>query len=1168
MSAAASLRVQHAGRALARLLVTFWLLLRLFLVLGVMLIAFASFFLATERGYTLLLDTLLRHSDYQLNAEMRQGFLLGRQEWRGVHLQGPQIDLQLEHAVLTLEPWALLRGEVHIEQLWMQGAEMLVPPKLERGEEGNKIRGEISDLPQIHLPVDLHVSDLRVDNVQVQRGEEMIFSLNQLHGRFDYRRALLQAQFLLDWQDYVAVVDAAVLTWDDYPLKLRLAQRLKGQDWQGWAELSGSALSADLALLSQGQWQGEMTVHAETQLSPLHFELSGDWQQLAWLKAVERQTTETKNERFAHSATGHVQIQGSPQSLQLYLSDVALGGAHLPPATLNASLHYDAGKISNLDLNINTLDGEIKGRGEVALSPLSWQFSLDSSDLNASNYRKDWDFSLKHLRLLSNGKKEDNWQAQLAVFGEGVWQNDLLNLKGEAFYWDRNVLLKGVDFILAGNRLRADGVLKEDNSDVRWSLHAPNLSALTPNVRGSLQGEGILRGSRSMPLIQGNMQIKDLAWRELFSLDTASVNLDDVLNLQAGKVNNQLIINGLRYGEHAWQNISLRTSGSMRRYEAQLQSEGGAWNLAARIKGQQDDGKLQGQIEDLRVQGPEQHWLLPAVADWSYAHGDVQLKHFCLQDSFSHLCVDAAQQSQVWSLDYQLHALSPRSFKAWIPDHTVIDTEISGKGSLRKAGALLDGSAALYLRPGTVSTSSGGRHFRIPIRSGDVKAHFEQGAWQLGVDLDLERLAQVHASVNLPDGLAKNGRVRSEGELLMEHPDVLEEWFGQISDVQGRLEGRWRVAGRLDQPQLNAFLRLMNGSVTVPPLAAKFSNITLNMDVGEAGRVNISGGAQSGKGTLKLDGYYALFDKDLNLNLQGERFQVANSERMRVDISPQLQFSFGEQGVLVKGVMDIPLAYIDIPDTSSTINPSGDVVFVKNLEGKSSLTERNQTLVEMNILLRLGDEIFFNNPDAKIQLDGDLLIGLKPGQTMTGEGVIQVVQGEYKIYGQTLNVDHGRVLFSGGPLSMPSLDIRASRRLEQENVTVWADVTGTPKQTLLKLSSSPAMPDSSVLSYLLLGRAPGAGDSSFLQTAAVMGANKFSRDLVDTIGLDELQFSASGVQFGKNVSDQLYLGLRSNFFTGVSEALAEFRFNDKLILEAVGGSLEQAADILYTIETD
>jgi len=138
-------------------------------------------------------------------------------------------------------------------------------------------------------------------------------------------------------------------------------------------------------------------------------------------------------------------------------------------------------------------------------------------------------------------------------------------------------------------------------------------------------------------------------------------------------------------------------------------------------------------------------------------------------------------------------------------------------------------------------------------------------------------------------------------------------------------------------------------------------------------------------------------------------------------------------------------------------------------------------------------------------------------------GTVRVRSGTYTAYGQRLEIERGQVVFNG-PLDNPVLDIVAMRR--NQLVEAGVALTGTVLSPRLRLVSSPEVPDSQKLSWLVLGvgldEVRTAGQGAALQAAAatLFGSNDggLSAGLAGALGLDVLTVrgAAAGGVFDPN----------------------------------------------------
>src|SRR5690606_23682555 len=143
-----------------------------------------------------------------------------------------------------------------------------------------------------------------------------------------------------------------------------------------------------------------------------------------------------------------------------------------------------------------------------------------------------------------------------------------------------------------------------------------------------------------------------------------------------------------------------------------------------------------------------------------------------------------------------------------------------------------------------------------------------------------------------------------------------------------------------------------------------------------------------------------------------------------------------------------------------------------------------------------------------------------PGTPTTATGEINIIDGEYRAYGQGLVVETGNVYFAGGPLTEPALDIRAVRR-PQPGILVGAHVVGTLEEPQFTLFSEPAMTQQGQLPHLVRGRslqeAP-AGESSALARAALAmglrGGDFLARNIGERLGIDQLSIETGSGEAG------------------------------------------------------
>ncbi len=250
---------------------------------------------------------------------------------------------------------------------------------------------------------------------------------------------------------------------------------------------------------------------------------------------------------------------------------------------------------------------------------------------------------------------------------------------------------------------------------------------------------------------------------------------------------------------------------------------------------------------------------------------------------------------------------------------------------------------------------------------------------------------------------------------------------------------------------------------------------------------------------------------------------------------------------------------------------SNDVVIIGAEQSKSK-----QWSIVSNIQVKLGERVHFFGYGLEGRLGGQLQIEEQPDLPTRASGEINFIDGRYQAYGQRLDIDQGRLIFSGGPLVSPGLDVRAVRQINE--ITVGIRALGTITKPQIELFSSPAMGQTDILSYLLLGRPienasneEGAMMAKAALALGLTGGDRIARNLRDRFGLDEmrLESSDSGDQaslvLGRYLSPRLYVSYGIGLIEAFNTYIVRYQLSSRWQLKAESGEA-QSADLIYTIE--
>jgi translocation and assembly module TamB len=180
-------------------------------------------------------------------------------------------------------------------------------------------------------------------------------------------------------------------------------------------------------------------------------------------------------------------------------------------------------------------------------------------------------------------------------------------------------------------------------------------------------------------------------------------------------------------------------------------------------------------------------------------------------------------------------------------------------------------------------------------------------------------------------------------------------------------------------------------------------------------------------------------------------------------------------------------------------------------------------VLDMEVHLVLGNRVFVKAYGVDMQLTGDVYITTAHSlDEMKGKGLIQVKKGAYRKYGINLDIARGRLIFSGGPVDRPALDVLALRTVG--SVKAGVTVSGTPQNPQVTLYSEPPMPDADILSYIVFGRPLGAGSdqaSGVMQAAGWLLSEgesvEFQEKMKQTLGVDVLDIEADSEEASRSM---------------------------------------------------
>lgn len=919
-----------------------------------------------------------------------------------------------------------------------------------------------------------------------------------------------------------------------------------------------------------------LTAQGVVQLPELRFNATGEWQSLAWpLQGIAQ----------VESAKGTFRAEGTPKDYQFAATADDLRGPNVPKGSWTITGQGSDQAVRDVKLAGKILEGSLQATADATWIPaIGWKAAVNGLGINPGAHWKEapgkLNFQLQSDGGLENGILRANVLLETlngVLSGQKVAGNADVSVLGQ------HLTIRNLQVNAGNAHLEARGALT-DRWDLTWNLNVPQLKALVASVNGTVASTGKLSGLRERPVVATTFTVRDLRQgANRIQQLRGEANLD-IGGASRSRLN--VTGSGLALGGQEWKSLQLDGAGTPTAHELKAELNGAAGNFLLALAGslQQPAMLWQGRITQLSARNtPAGNWNLEKPVTVRASAKEAGLDLACLSSSPTRVCLQGQwRQSGDFSGRVQLSNLSPDRFKRFLPPDMALATNLNGEASASgKIGGTLQGKLDLNIAPGSVDTKANGKPVHIPFNGGVVQVNTNGQTATGQARLDLGRTGQLQANLQVQD---LTGAIRLNGKVDADITDLtlVKAFVPQITDISGQVRANIAIGGAAANPLIRGEARLANAAVTIPEAGLKLRNIQFTATSTGQGPIRLAGSADSDPGQVQLAGQVDPAKPQLQLTVTGENFQAIKSTEIQVQISPDIQLDITPQMARVEGSVTIPRAFVrPSGGPPGTVSASSDTVIVKQRDGTVPEAKGSGLATYANVRVVLGQEVYLETPAFKGKLQGDIQVVETPQLAPRGTGNVEVVAGNYKIYGEEIEIQRGQLLFSSSPLDNPALDLRVVRQerdiISGDEIMAGAQVRGTLKNPKLTFFSTPTMSDPDILAYLVLGRAPGSGSTEsamLFKAASALGSGQtagITNSLSDTFGLDSAELgstSQGGTSFmvGKYLTPRLYVGYGIALLDAVNTFFLKYRFTKHLMLESATNSLGTGGDAIYTIE--
>jgi translocation and assembly module TamB len=718
-------------------------------------------------------------------------------------------------------------------------------------------------------------------------------------------------------------------------------------------------------------------------------------------------------------------------------------------------------------------------------------------------------------------------------------------------------------------RLEADGVLGR-GAEFRARFASDDLSALLPEIGGQVNATLALRDDTVDIAFTGH----GLAWGE----HRAVVLSADARIDRQGRQHSWLRLrsNGITLGGFAISDTRLALDGLAGGHSLRFRVGAGQDALSLRGRGAWADGRYTLRLEGIGASGPRLvPWQLESPGQLAADSRNVALDPVCLVYESRRLCLEGRWEAGgEWAVkasteSFPLEALDPKRLGA--PRYRgllAVDARASGR-----AGEPWTADLRAEIRDASLAYQSAGGEDRS-VKLGLTRLTLVSDPARHRLDLGVSDAADLELAVGLEairtpgsslGELPLSGSVRGRSRQL----NLLPLLVDAIDGASGEAELDISVAGRVGAPALTGIARVTDGTLDFYQTNLRLRELDGSVRLHEDS-LSLDATGRAGDGTLKVGGQLGWRERRLHgeLSLTGDRLLLANVPEARIYASPDLRFRLDDRRISVTGEVVVPEACIMPADTAGAVLASTDERIVQPEAGPGADT---RFAVTSDIRLSLGSKVQVRAYGLSAAIEGSVRARAEPQGATTASGEFEVAQGVYRAYGRELEVERGRLLFTGGPVTDPAVDLRASRELPGYTVGVIA--RGPLRRPQLTLFSEPSLPQAQIASMLIVGRSniqgdPGAADSDVSSTergGAILAGQLGKYVGLDDVGLTEDVDTGAELVLGKYLSPRLYVSYGISLVDEINTLKLRYTIGDQWVISAESGQ-ESAADIEYRIE--
>jgi translocation and assembly module TamB len=856
-------------------------------------------------------------------------------------------------------------------------------------------------------------------------------------------------------------------------------------------------------------------------------------------------------------------------SYRFDLAGAAQLGA-LPPMEGTLAGEGDTAGLVLDHVQAETLSGTVAGAGHLGWdADRRTDFKATARGIDLSYYRPDLASRLSADLALADGPGGSGLEIAVSGLG-GTLRGQAVSGQGRLRVQATGYRLTELDLAVGSATLTARGDWGTQ-VDLDARLEVPALGEFLPSAGGSLRAQLSARGPASAPVVVASAATQDL---RLEMLEVSEAKLEADVDLSWTRRSTLSAVgHGITEGERHWKDARLELAGAVQDHRLAIEAATESVRIGAEARGGLADGTWTGEIREFAMSDANDTLLaLRSPAAVSLGRAFVRIDEACLEGLIGHLCAAGEWDTgDDWSGRATFQEVSLEAVTRRLGWPYIARGRVSGEiGIEAAAGSFTALGGFVELGRGTIYDPADPDLALHSWNRGRIDLSGDRDRAEALVRLDPVETGSLEGRLSLGWNEADpslGGRAQMEVGAL----PIISELVPDVTAITGHARSEFEFGGTLSAPEITGSLILEDGSAQVPALGLHPQHINARADF-TGRRVELSVSAESGGGRMEVGGGMELTPDGRavgRVRVRGTDVLLVNMPQARLFASPDLQFTYRSDELRIVGDVVIPSGQLTGLVNTGAVTPSPDEVIIGEVQAEGPA-------VVARVHLRVGPDVTVDFRGLSGRLEGEILTIVDPPAAPYGRGELRFLDGSLAVFGQRLKIERGALVYTGGPLEDPSIDITAVR--EVQDVRVGARARGSLREPTVTLFSEPPMSRAETLSYLTTGKPISeleSGEDATLSRAAaslaLAGGSLIAGEVGERVGIDELGFEGddetgnASLVIGKWLSPQLYVSYGVGLLEAVNVLRMRYRLSRKLSVE-VSTSDESSADVIYTLE--